>query len=195
MKTTEIRRLLEKYYKGETSEQEELILRRFFEAEYIPDGFENEKALFRFYSENASVQQPSKEFENNIIAAVDKAEKNNFVPAKRSTIFIYSGIAACMLLLFGSYFFFIHNSQPKDTFSDPDIAYAETVRVLFEVSSTFNHGTQQLEQVRKLEDATAIGFAAINKSSRIIGHNLRNLDYFQQAINMVHSPMDIVKNK
>jgi hypothetical protein len=195
MKTTEIRRLLEKYYNGQSSEEEELKLRSYFEAENIPAGYEAEKAMFRFFSENASVPLPSEEFENNIISAVDAAAKKIFIPVYKSRIFVYSGIAACLLLLFGSYFFFITNGQSKDTFSDPEIAYAETVRVLYRVSSTFNHGTRQLDRVRKLEDAATRGFAAINYSSRIIDNNLKNLNYFQQAINMVHSPMDIVKNK
>jgi hypothetical protein len=195
MKTTEIRRLLEKYYNGQSSEEEELQLRSYFEAENIPAGYEAEKAMFRFFSENASVPLPSSEFENNIISAVDAAEKKIFIPVYKSRILVYSGIAACLLLLFGSYIFFIYNKRPRDTFSDPEIAYAETVKILFGVSSTFNHGTRQLDRVRKLEDAAVRGFAAINNSSRIIDNNLKNLDYFQQAINMVHSPMDIVKNK
>jgi hypothetical protein len=187
--------LLEKYYNGQSSEEEELQLRSYLEAENIPAGYEAEKAMFRFFSENASVPLPSSEFENNIISAVDAAEKKIFIPVYKSRILVYSGIAACLLLLFGSYIFFIYNKRPRDTFSDPEIAYAETVKVLFGVSSTFNHGTRQLDRVRKLEDAAVRGFAAINNSSRIIDNNLKNLDYFQQAINMVHSPMDIVKNK
>ena len=195
MNTTEIRKLLDKYYRGDSSEDEELILRRFFEAKNVPSGFEEEKEIFRFFSENAKVPEPSEDFEKNIISAVDSSESRNLVPVNRSRVLTYSGIAACLLLILGIYFFFINNSKPKDTFSDPEIAYSETVKILYEVSSTFNHGTQQLDQLRKIEAVAARGISTINKSTGIIDNSLKNLDYFQQAINIVSSPMDIVKNK
>jgi hypothetical protein len=195
MKTKEIDRLLEKYYNGQSSEEEELRLRSFFETAIIPDGFETEKALFRFFSENAPIPQPSEDFENNIISAVDKIEQNSSAPVYKNKYFIYSSIAAGILLLVGSYFFFIYRSEPKDTFTNPEIAYAETVKILFEVSSAFNHDTQQLDQVRKLENVAVRGFETINKSTRLIDNNLKNLDYFQQTINIVNSPFDIVRNK
>ena len=195
MKIMEIDRLLEKYYNGQSSEKEELKLRRFFESENIPEGYETEKAIFRFFSENELVPQPSEEFENNLISAIDSVERNNSVQIYRSRLFIYSGIAAGLLLLIGSYFFLIYKNEPKDTFSNPEIAYAETSKILYGVSSAFNHGTQQLVRVSKLENEATRGFETINKSAKIIDNNLKNLDYFHQAINIVNSPFDIVKNK
>ena len=191
----EIKRLLEKYFNGQSSEEEEFELRKFFDAENIPSGYEAETEMFRFFSENASIPRPSEDFEKNIITAIDVAEKSSFVTVYRYRIYAYSSIAACLLLLLGSYFFFSRHSQPKDTFSDPEIAYAVTIKILYEVSSTLNQGTRQLDHFRKLEDAVVRGLASINSSTRIIDNNLKNLDYFQQAINMVHSPMNIVKNK
>jgi hypothetical protein len=195
MKTEEINKLLEKYFNGESSEDEELILRRHFEGENISEEFETEKKLFRYFSENANIPEPSTGFEERIISAFDAKISNNLIPVFRSRIITYSSIAAGLLLLFGSYFFFINRSEPKDTFSNPEIAYAETVRILFEVSSQFNQGTKQLAHMIKIEDATAKSISTINKSTRILDNNLKNLDYFQQAINLISSPMDLVKNK
>jgi len=195
MKTEEIRELLEKYYKGESSEEEELALRRFFEAENIPEEFACEKTIFRYFSEAASVPAPSEGFEEKIISVVAKDERIRLIPVFRSRVITYSSIAAGLLLLFGSYFFFIYKSEPKDTFSNPEIAYAETVRILFEVSSQFNQGTKQLDQVRKFDDVTAKSLSTINNSTMLIENNLKNLDYFQRAINMITSPMEFVINK
>jgi hypothetical protein len=195
MRTAEINRLLERYYDGESSEEEELILRRFFEAENVRAEFEAEKEVFRYFSKNAEIPEPSTGFESKIISAVGANEQRSLILIFRSRLITYSGIAAGLLLLFGSYFLFTYKSQPKDTFSNPEIAYAETVKILFNVSSKINHDTRQLYQVGKLEEATAKSFATINKSGRIIENNLKNLDYFQQAIKIVTSPTDFVINK
>lgn len=194
MKKAEINKLLEKYYDGESSEEEELILRRFFDNEYTAGDFEAEKDIFRFYSEQAEVPEPSVGFEQRIISAIDSNEESRFrrLPYR---IFVYSGIAAGLLLLIGTYFFFIHESEPADTFSSPEIAYAETVKILYNVSSKWNRGTEPLEIVEKVDYAREMSFSAINKSTRIIENNLKNLDYFQKAINIVASPMDIKVNK
>jgi len=195
MKTKEIEKLLEKYYKGESSEEEELILRRFFESEDVPSGFETEKTLFRYFSENESVPDPSEKFEDKIISAIDSIERRKPLIALSSKVLFYSSIAAGLFLIIASYFLFMHRNEPKDTFSSPEVAYTEAVKVLYEVSSTFNRGTLHLDQIRKLEDKAAKGFSEIDRSSRMLDKNLKNLDYFKQAIKMATSPMDIIKNK
>jgi len=195
MKTTEISRLLEKYYKGESSEEEELILRRFFDTGDITGDLEVEKVMFRFYSEHAEVPEPSAELGMRIISAIDSKEKESgFIPVRYRRL-VYSGIAAGLLILLGSYFFYINKKGTGDTFSNPEIAYAETVKILYSVSSKLNRGTEPLEIVRKLDDATEMSFSAINRSTGIIENNLKYLDYFQKAINIVASPMNLNVNK
>jgi hypothetical protein len=195
MKREEISRLLEKYYRGETSVEEELSLRIFFEGVDIPGEFEAEKAIFRFYSESAAVPEPSSGFEANILFAVDEEEKKRIRSIFRQKARVISGIAAGLLLLIGSYFIFSKVSEPEDTFSNPEIAYAATVKILYDVSSQLNQGTAQLEKISKFGDAAKKSLSAIDRSAQLIDNNLRNLDYFQQAIQMVNSPMEIVKKK
>jgi hypothetical protein len=196
MNTMEIRKLLEKYYRGESSLQEEIILRQYFEAENIPEEFAAEKTIFRHYSQSIEVPEPSSGFEERIISALDSEEaKSKPFRIKMIPLIRYSSIAAGLLLLVGSYFFLSRKIEHRDTFSNPEIAYAETVRILFDVSSQFNHGTQQLNRMKKIEDVTFKSFETLNKSTRIIDKNLKNLDYFQQAFKIVSSPMDYVINK
>jgi hypothetical protein len=195
MKTEEIARLLEKYYNGESSEADELLLRRYFESENIPQEYEDEKVLFRYYSDNALIPEPSAGLGDRIISSLENSDERSRIPASRISLLTYSGIAAGLLLLIGSYFFFIRQKGPKDTFSNPELAYAETVKILYEVSSQFNRGTKQLGQIGKLEDATVKSFSSLNSSMKIIDKNLKNLDYFQKAINIVNSPVDFVVNK
>ena len=49
MKTEELNRLLEKYYSGESTEEEERDLKVFFTGNDIPEGYEAERALFGYF--------------------------------------------------------------------------------------------------------------------------------------------------
>ena len=75
------------------------------------------------------------------------------------------------------------------------MAYSETVKILFEISSQLERGTEPLESVRKFEEVATNSFRTINKSTIIIENNLKNLNYVQQAISMIISPLDISKLK
>ena len=89
--------------------------------------------------------------------------------------------AAGLLLLAGSYFFLVKKTETADTFKDPEIAYAETMKILMEVSSQLNHGTQALEPVGKIKMITSKSFKSINKSTRIIESSLEKINHLQNA--------------
>jgi hypothetical protein len=195
MNTQEISRLLEKYYRGESSEDEELALKRFFLSDNLPEEFIAEKEIFTYYSETAEIPEPSSGFENRIIAAIEDNENNAGMLKVRRGLLAALSVAAGILLLMGSYFLFIHKSEPKDTFSNPELAYAETVKILFDVSIRMNQGAQALEPVIKMQDAASKSLATFNKSTGLINKNLKNLDYFQKVLNIVYSPLDIRTKK
>ncbi len=103
--------------------------------------------------------------------------------------------AAGLLILGGSYFYFIVRAEPRDTFTDPEIAYAETIKILREVSSQMNRGTQVLEPVGKINKVTKKSFETINKSTRIVEKNLKNLELLNKAIEITHVPVEKNINK
>ena len=92
------------------------------------------------------------------------------------------GVAASILIIAGSYFFLARNTELKDTYTDPKIAYAETMKILMDVSSKMNHATLALEPVGKMNKMASKSFEAINKSKGIVSKNLKNLDYLGEAV-------------
>ena len=76
MNTGEIKQLLEKYYNGESSVDEELILKEFFSREIVPEELEAEKNIFRFYLHSSGTPLPSEDFTKTILSAVDDEEIN-----------------------------------------------------------------------------------------------------------------------
>jgi hypothetical protein len=175
MKRVELDRLIERYYKGESTEEEEQVLRELFQGDNAPEGYNAEKAFFGYYKSAEDIPEPSNAFETRIMAAIDASDPER-KSLKLSRFFLPSlGAVATVLILFGSWFFFIHTSDSEDTFTDPEIAYAETMKILLDVSAKMNRGAIALEPVRKIDQMATQSIKTIKRSTGKIGKNLEDL--------------------
>lgn len=181
MKEEDIKRLIDKYYNGTSTEKEEMTLREYFKMNDIPEGYDAEKVIFGFYDEPVIIPEPSPDFESRILAGIDASQLRMGRNKLRRHILPFISAAAGLLILAGTYFFFIQRADYRDTFSDPELAYAETMKILMDVSIKLNHGTQNLQPVGKINEMTAKSFEAINKSTNVIEKNFKSLDYLQKA--------------
>jgi hypothetical protein len=182
MKEEELKRLIEKYYNGETTVEDEHALRDFLSKNNVPDGYEAEKEIFSYYDSSQEIPEPSIDFEARILAGIDASERNAVSQRIRRYFLPLLSAAAGLLILAGSYFFFIKHTERLDTFKDPEIAYAETIKILRDVSSQLNHGAQVLEPVGKMNEMKIRSVESLNKSARIVEKNLKSLSYLQQAV-------------
>jgi hypothetical protein len=187
MNPEEIKHLLERYYEGESTGEEERLLKEFFSKHDILEDLYDEKEIFKYYVQSAGIPEPSSDFESRIISALDSVDRDSISLKHRRIYGILTGIAAGLLILTGSYFFFIHKQGPRDTFSDPEIAYAETMKILYNVSARFNKGTKVLETVGQLENITAKSLKTINKPAGILEEKLKALDKFSRTIDVLNS--------
>jgi len=188
MNEEELNRLIEKYYKGETNEGEERSLRDFF-ALNSPEGYEAEKEIFTYFPSAGSVPDSSPGLEARIMARIDSLE------AKRRILRRYLmpalNVAAGLLILAGSYFFFTTKGKSEDTFSDPAIAYAETMKILYSVSEQMNRGERAMRPVGKMNEMTSKGLKAISESS---GKIEKNLDLFSRQLKNAGEQLENKKN-
>jgi len=195
MNTEEVYSLLEKYYDGRCSDEEEQILRMYFRDADVPDELEAEKEIFGYYNSTCVVPQPSNGFEERIIRSLNKPDSRIKALRNRKYIYALLSSAATLLLLFGSWFFFVRKTEPNDTFRDPALAYNETMKILFDVSSRLNTGMNAMEPARKARNTAVRTIGTIGKSTGMIHENLKTLDYFQKAMDIVSSPFEIKTNK
>lgn len=183
MKPEEVKRLLEKYYDGESTLEEELVLKKYFSRNDVPEDLAEEKEIFGYYIQSVAIPEPSVSFEKRIISALDTVDHQS-VNLKRRKIFgIITGIAAAIIMLAGSYFFFIQRSEPRDTYSDPEIAYAETMKILYNVSSRLNQGTRALDRIGSMQEVTIESLETINKSASGIIEKMKPLGNLNKAMN------------
>ena len=148
MELKEVNHLLDKFYEGETSFEEESQLYTYFNSQEFSDELIAEKEAFLALYQMDDHVKPSGDFTERIEQSLEKAANKKRSVEFRNKINWISGIAASILVLITFYFM----NQPaenwrKDTFSNPQEAYAETQRVLRLISSTMNDNTAALSHV------------------------------------------------
>jgi hypothetical protein len=193
MNTEEIKQLLEKYYNGESSIDEELALKEFFTREIVPDELEIEKGIFNYYSESSAMPLPPEGFGDRIINAIDDQEKNLADFRRRRIFRTVTGIAAGILIMTGSYFFFTNRSEPADTFSDPEIAYNEAMKILYDVSARLNNGTRALEKVGMMQDAANESLIALTSPAVMAEGKMKTLEILHNAFILLDNDQDKAK--
>ncbi len=186
MNKEEIKRLLDKYYNAESTEEEELTLKEYFMKTEVPDDLSIEKEMFGYYSVPGSIPEPDPGFEERIMAAIAAEHKGTVRLQDRRLLLSITGIAAGLLMLIGSYFFFIHKTGPRDTFSDPEIAYAETMKILYDISYRMNQAADNLEPVSKIQAITESSLIVISQSTQKIEKNMNLLESYRKVLGNVN---------
>lgn len=173
MTENRLKELLDKYYEGETSPEEELELKEYFSGNEVLPGYETEKEIFRQYSGMGKMPVPSSGFEMRIINAVDNLQSKELKRNFRKRYITMFSAAATILIMAGILFFLTREREPDDTFSDPAIAYAETMRILNDVSVRLNSGKEALKPVIYLAGTVSHGMRSVDRSLSSITGGLR----------------------
>lgn len=148
-----IKYLLEKYYNGETSIEEEALLKHFFTKEVVPEAVAPDRDMFLMISE-----QPKVDDEIIIEDILSETHKWQQIEAKRRKVHGYRAAilssAATIALAIGFTLFFTIKSNTKslvDTYDNPQMALLETQRVLALVGSKISQVSDGLEPLGHLQ--------------------------------------------
>lgn len=153
----EIRKILERFYQGETTLEEEKKLEDYFSSTAVPEELIPDKDLFQsFRTGSDSVVVPD-DLDQKIIHTIDQVSRRT-TRTRRISLYSLSGLAAGLLVMIAVYLFYIRTERPSllasqqltDTFEDPMDAYEEAKRTLAYVSAKLNTGTSELEHVKQV---------------------------------------------
>lgn len=155
MKIEEIERVLVEFYEGRTTEEQEEMLRLFFEAEQVPVHLEADRRIFLSFRSPAEPEIPEG-LEGKLIQRIDaerKKESAMIASGREYTIRRWwGGVAAavlfCLAFGYGISLWQQGGRGPKDTFTDPKEAFTAIQLALIEVSSNLNSGLDQLAETR-----------------------------------------------
>lgn len=169
----DIRKMLDRFYLGETTLEEERKLHEYFSSHSVPEEFLPDKELFQTIGNgDQSVHVPD-DLNQKIISSIDQVERKA-TRTRRISVFSLSGLAAGLLIMIAVYLFYIRTDtsplmashQMADTYEDPMDAYEEAKRALAYVSAKLNNGTNELEHVKKHVSKTSDPLKSLSKINK-----------------------------
>jgi hypothetical protein len=185
MKPDKIENLIKKFYAGETTTDEEAILRDYCEQENVSANFQETSDYFNFLQAEKELELDST-FDERILQSIDLKEE------KPATIKMWSvGIssAAAVILVFLMVWFGTDLLQPKEvygTISDPSLAFHETQKVLATVSKKMNKGLQPAEKAVKKVDNNIKRVGDFKKMDQAL-ENAKSIRKIDKASNLLKS--------
>ena len=172
MKTSEAEILLQKYYDGLTSPEEEAAISSFLLDDAVPAGFEADRLHFEAIASMRDEDIPVPEdLESSVLAELSRVQ-NPVRRIGRRSVYMVASVAAGLLLMVSSVLFLSRNTE-STTVSDPQLAYAETRQALETVSRYLNEGTSRLSGLSRM--SSAIGPLSHLKSLDKASQNLSRL--------------------
>jgi hypothetical protein len=164
MEYNEIEKLLNRYLEGESTLEEEALLKEYFLQPGLPNEQSEMKELFRYLSEAKLESAPPFDITGELNAVIEKEWKKESTGRFRRAYAWAGSAAAVLVIAFGLFQFLIKpEAVVKDTYKDPKLAYLETKQALMMVSRVMNHNTAKLKYLTKVDES----FEQVQKIAKI----------------------------
>ncbi len=165
METSKIEKLLQNYFNGESTIEEEKILESYFRSGNVAEKFQEYTEFFNGLSELANAYEDSN-IEEEVMDFI--LENENKEKLKYRWLWqTVTGIAASVIIILGGFLFYQQQQKPiDDTFKNPEEAYAYARQTLQFVAVKYNKGISGLAEFNKLQKATEPikkGIAPVNE--------------------------------
>jgi len=151
MEIKEVKYLLQRYFNGESTTEDERRLEAYFQSGEVAEEVAEYAEFFGGISELANVDDSSIEEDvMDYILENEHQEKTRF----RKLWINVTGIAASVIIVLGGFLIFQEQRKPyNDTFDDPVEAYAYAEQTLQFVSGKYSKGLAQLSKFEMLRKA------------------------------------------
>jgi len=155
MDSKKIEALLEKYWKCETSLEEEQLLRQYFQGSQIPERWRETANLFRYFEESKKKTLTDVTFDGEVLTKVRGSSKGKMATLVYNSMRIAAGVAVLTVA-----FWFVKTDVRKttpqeivDTYDDPKLAFEETKKALMMISKSFGTAEEQTRKIDLFNDA------------------------------------------
>ena len=163
MTKQELKTLLEKYYNGETTSEEEAILIDYFSNNEPEADFKLDKDYFSFLANEKSEIIDIEDLSDQIWKNIEDSENTKKLRILKYSKFykVAMAIAASIIIILVSVsvikFEFIRSNEPilfADTYENPELAYLEAKKALLFVSQKLNKGTNHVQALESFGKGT-----------------------------------------
>ncbi len=195
MNRSQLEKLLNKYYRGATSGEEEIMLLDLLSQEDLPREYFEDRMLIAGIYDDKDIPEPPAGLNDRILEAIDGSEKERKKVQKKRLLYGAMSAAAGILVIISFWFVFDNRgTQFKDTYQDPRLAYNETVQVLYRVSANLNKGRERMSDLSVISE-TKSKMQLLPESRSAISDELKTLRYLDTGIRLLNIGDDINSEK
>ncbi|MFE3871843.1 hypothetical protein ACFX5F_11485 [Flavobacterium sp. ZS1P70] len=155
MELDKIELLIEKYFQGETSIDEENELRTYFSSLHVAQHLEQYKPLFSYLSLAAD-----QKFAPEIALHPKQNFQNEF--KKRNVAWLSIAASVVVLMGIGTYVYYNYGDekgkQDLGTYDDPEVAFRQTQKALALLSNHVNVGIESVKYIEEYQESKELIF-------------------------------------
>ena len=142
MELSKIEALLDQYFEGVTTLEEEQIIKEYFSNQQVAPHLEQYKLIFSYFEEERKLKIIEK-------TAIKKKPLLQIISIAASVV---------VLLSVATFAYYDQPQQDLGTFDDPEIAFRETQKALNMLSGNVNKGIRSVEYVEEYENSKNLIF-------------------------------------
>ncbi|HTF18390.1 MAG TPA: hypothetical protein VK658_09980 [Chryseolinea sp.] len=156
MDSSKVQQLLQKYWSGETTLEEEQLLKDHFKQDEVPEELSEVAAMFRYFDQTKQNALNDIAFDRTVIEKVSGKPKEGRI---RNLVFNSMRIAAGVVVVVAATWFIrkeIRQTTPQaivDTYDDPKLAFEETKKALMMISKSFGTAEEQAKKINLFNEA------------------------------------------
>ncbi len=188
-------KLLDKYYRGATSGEEEKMLLDLLSREDLPRQYFEDRMLIAGIYGDEDIPEPPAGLNARILEAIDGSEKERRIGHNKRLLYGAMSAAAGILVIISFWFVFNNRgTQFEDTYQDPRLAYNETVEVLYRVSANLNKGRESMSGLSVIAE-TKSKMQLLPESRSAVADELKTLRYLDTGMRLLNIGDDINSEK
>jgi hypothetical protein len=156
MDSSKLQSLLQKYWSGETTVEEESALKDYFQHADVPEELKEVAAMFRYFDQSKKNALNDIAFDRKLM---DKVSDKSTPGRMRNLVFNSMRIAAGVVVVMAATWFIrteIRQTTPQevvDTYDDPKLAFEETKKALMMISKSFGTAEEQARKINLFNEA------------------------------------------
>ncbi len=170
MELKEVKRLLEKFFDGQTTVEEENKLAGYFADGDVPEEL---TVYAQFFSAKEELlKSQDSEFKEEVMAyVIEKYHRKKSQP--RWLLRTVSAVAASVIIAFVLVNYNANNKYEwEDTYDDPEIAYAEATKTMRYIAGKYQKGLATLEPISKIRES----LSSMETASRLVSKGFEEMD-------------------
>lgn len=183
MNYNNVKQMLNRFYAGETSPEEEGQLKRFFASDDVPESLRVDQLMFQSLQVASSEPSLGAAFDEKVLTQIEQK------PVRKRIVrwsYAVAGLAAGVLILISLWIGGFLTPQPYGTIDNPQLAFAQTRAALQKVSKNLNKGLNPVKTAAADFNKPLNKVAEINKINKSL-KDIKRISEMEKARQLMQS--------